>query len=260
VGTVATISRRTAVLREREDALWRRAADGDLAARDRLVERYMRLAFMLARRYSRTSEPLEDLEQVACVGLVHAVDRFDPERGTTFSTFAVPTILGELRRHFRDRTWSVRVPRDVRDAATAVERVSEALATELGRSPSAAEVAEATGLTAEQVIEAREAALAYRCDSLDRPLHADEEDGAGTLGDRIGSGDDALRRAEDSILVEQLAAASLSERDREVLRLRFEEDLLQREIAARVGVSQMQVSRILRDSVRRLQLVSADGG
>jgi RNA polymerase sigma-B factor len=253
VGTVAAIRRRTA---DDEPALWQRAAEGDRAARADLVERYMRLASMLARRYSRTSEPLEDLEQVACLGLVHAVDRFDPDRGTAFSTFAVPTILGELRRHFRDRTWSVRVPRDLRDAVGAVDRASETLASQLGRSPSADEVAAATGLAAEQVVEAREAALAYRCESLDRPLRDDSDDGAATLGDRIGCGDQELRRAEDSILVEQLAAASLSDRDREVIRLRFEEDLLQREIADRVGVSQMQVSRILRDSVRRLQLAA----
>jgi RNA polymerase sigma-B factor len=248
VATVATISRSAD-----EATLWGRKCEGDPGARDLLVERYMRLAFKLARRYSRTSEPLEDLEQVACLGLVNAVDRFDPDRGTSFSTFAVPTILGELKRHFRDRTWSVRVPRDLRDAVTAVERAGEALAAQLGRSPSAAEVAEATGLPVEQVVEAREAAPAYRCESLDRPLQADEGDGAATLADKIGADDDEIQRAEAGILVEQLAAASLSARDREVLRLRFEDDLLQREIAARVGVSQMQVSRILRDSVRRLQ-------
>jgi RNA polymerase sigma-B factor len=118
------------------------------------------------------------------------------------------------------------------------------------------EVAHATGLASEQVIEAREAALAYRCDSLDRPLHADDEDGGTTLGDRIGSGDDELRRVEAGVLIEQLAAASLTSRDREVLRLRFKEELLQREIAVRVGVSQMQVSRILRDSLRRLQRIA----
>jgi RNA polymerase sigma-B factor len=255
---VTTIGRRRSAAADRRDdeaALWRLANAGDADARDQLVERYLRLARMLARRYSRTSEPLEDLEQVACVGLVHAVDRFDPDRGVTFSTFAVPTILGELRRHFRDRTWALRVPRDMRDAAIAVERADEALATQLGRSPSAVEVGEVTGLSTEQVVEARAAALAYRCDSLDRPLHANPEDGAATLGDRISSGVDELRRAENGILVEQLAAASLSERDREVIRLRFQEDLLQREIAERVGVSQMQVSRILRDSLRRLQLV-----
>ena len=143
-----------------ESVLWRRAATGDGVARGVLVERHMHLASRLARRYARTSEPLEDLEQVACVGLVHAVDRFDPERGTTFSTFAVPTILGELRRHFRDRTWALRVPRHVRDAATAVDRAGRTLTVELGGSPSVAEVARAAGLSVEQVVEAREAALA----------------------------------------------------------------------------------------------------
>lgn len=239
-------------MRVDEDVLWRRAGEGDVAARDLLVERYMRLAHMLARRYARTSEPMDDLEQVACVGLMHAVDRFDPARGTTFSTFAVPTILGELRRHFRDRTWALRVPRVLRDAAAEVERTSEALAAELGRSPSVTEVGRTAGLAVEQVVEAREAALAYRCDSLDRPLH---EDGV-TLGDRLGRSDEGLRRAEAGILLEQLAAASLNARDRKVLYLRLHEDLLQREIAARVGVSQMQVSRILRESLRRLQLIA----
>ena len=239
-----------------EASLWRLAAAGDDLARRRLAERYVRLAHMLARRYSRTSEPLEDLEQVACLGLMNAVDRYDPARGTTFATFAVPTILGELRRHFRDRTWALRVPRDVRDHATAVERVTDSLAAQLGRSPSVPEIALASGLSAEQVVEAREASLAYRCESLDRPLHGGEDDGA-TLGDRIGGGDDEILRAEDAVLLEQLASASLSERDREVLRLRFHDDLLQRDIAQRVGVSQMQVSRILRDSLRRLKATAA---
>jgi RNA polymerase sigma-B factor len=244
------------VRRTEEAWLWERAEAGDQAARDRLFERYLRLAHTLARRYSRTSEPLEDLEQVACVGLVNAIDRYDPSRGTTFSTFAVPTILGELRRHFRDRTWAVRVPRELRDAAGVIERARDALESELGRSPSAAEVAEATGRTVEQVVAAREAALAYRCDSLDRPVRGDVFDGAATLGDQVGSCDEELRRAEDGVLLDQLAAASLSARDHEVLRLRFKEDLLQREIAERVGVSQMQVSRILRDALQRLQAVA----
>jgi RNA polymerase sigma-B factor len=236
-----------------EDRLWELAGDGDAAARAQLVERYLRLAGQLARRYARTSEPLEDLEQVACVGLLRAVDRYDPSRGTTFSTFAVPTILGELRRHFRDRTWSLRVPRELRDAASAVERMGDQLATELGRSPSAGEVADALGQSMEHVVAAREAGLAYRCDSLDRPLRADEADGAATLGDRLGEEDAELSRIEDGILLDQLASCSLSARDRAVVRLRFEEDLLQREIAERVGLSQMAVSRILRDALRRLQ-------
>ena len=234
-----------------EQTLWKRHAAGDAAARDRLVERYLRLAQSLARRYARTSEPLDDLEQVACLGLVQAVDRFDPARGVAFSSFAVPTILGELKRHFRDRTWSVRVPREVRDNLTAVDRTSERLSAELGRSPSAAEVADATGLSVEQVLEARQASLAYRCESIDRPVPGEDDDGM-TVGDRLGVRDEALRRAEDGIALEQIAAAKLSRRDREVLRLRLREDLLQREIAERVGLSQMQVSRVLREAVNRL--------
>ena len=239
-----------------ERELWRLKAAGDAEARERLVERYVRLAKMLARRYKRTSEPLEDLEQVALLGLVHAVDRFDLDRGTSFSTFAVPTILGELRRHFRDRTWMLRVPRDVRDASTAVGRATQMLERELGRSPTPAEVADATRLTVAQVIEGYEATLVYRCESLDRPVH-DADDGSLTVADRLGARDDGLRHAEASVLIEQLSAAALSDRDQEVLRLRVEEDLLQREIAERVGVSQMQVSRILRDAVSRLQLTAA---
>jgi RNA polymerase sigma-B factor len=240
-----------------EAGLWKLKARGDAEARGLLVQRYVRLGEMLARRYMRTSEPLEDLEQVAMLGLVNAVDRFDPARGTSFSTFAVPTILGELKRHFRDRTWMLRVPRDIRDNSTAVERAAKILAAEAGRSPSTAEVAEATNLTVEQVLEAREATLAYRCESLDRPVQDASDDGSLTLGDRLGASDDGLRDAEHGVLLEQLAAAALSDRDWEVVRLRVEEDLLQREIAERVGVSQMQVSRILRDAVSRLQVAAA---
>ncbi len=236
-----------------EKRLWELAGQGDAAAREQLVQRYIRLAHKLARRYARSSEPLEDLEQVACLGLVRAIDRFDSSRGTTFSTFAVPTILGELRRHFRDRTWAVRVPRELRDLAAAVEHAAEGLAAELGRSPSLAEVADAVGQSVEHVMAAREAALAYRCDSIDRPLRADEAGGGATLADLLGEPDDELSRVEAGVMLDQLAEVTLSERDRVVLRLRFEHDLLQREIADRIGVSQMQVSRILRDAMDRLQ-------
>jgi RNA polymerase sigma-B factor len=233
-----------------EPTLWRMHAAGDVAARERLVQRYLRLAESLARRYARSSEPMDDLDQVAYLGLVQAVDRFDPDRGVAFSSFAVPTILGELKRHFRDRTWAVRVPREVRDAVIVVERASDALSSVLGRSPSPAEVAEATGLTVELVVEARGAALAYRAESIDRPAQGDD-DGL-SVGDRLGLRDDNLHRAENGVALEQLAAAVLSRRDREVLRLRIREDLLQREIAERVGLSQMQVSRVLRDALNAL--------
>jgi RNA polymerase sigma-B factor len=242
--------------RRDEERLWRRHAAGDAAARDELVERYLRLAQSLARRYARSSEPLDDLEQVACLGLVRAVDRFDPGRGVAFSSFAVPTVLGELKRHFRDRTWALRVPRELRDAAIAIERAGERLSAEIGRTPSAAEIAGAAGLSVELVLEAREAALAYRCESIDRSMPGEDDDTL-TLGDRIGACDENLRRAEEGIALDQVAAAALPVRDREVLRLRLREDLLQREIGERVGLSQMQVSRLLREAVDRLAGVAA---
>jgi RNA polymerase sigma-B factor len=238
-----------------ERHLWKRHAAGDADAREQLVRRYLRLSQTLARRYARGAEPLDDLEQVAALGLVKAVDRFDADRGAAFSSFAVPTILGELRRHFRDRTWAVRVPREVRDHVSAVERVSDMLSASLGRSPTAAEVAEETGLGVEEVLEARHAAQAYRCDSLDRPVPG--EDDTVTLADRVGVRDEDLARAEDRIAIEQVAGASISRRDREVLRLRLREDLLQREIAERVGLSQMQVSRLLHEAVERMAKVAA---
>lgn len=252
MSVVAASPHAPAPWRPDEARLWRRARAGDRGAREGLVERYLPLARMLARRYARSSEPLEDLEQVAYLGLVGAVDRFDTRRGTAFSSFAVPTILGELRRHFRDRTWAVRVPRKVRETAMAAERAAEGLGAQLGRTPSADEVAAAIGASAEQVLEAREAALAYRCESLDRPAREGDEEGTLTLGDRLGGPDEALCHAEEEIFLEQLSAV-LSTRDREVLRLRLQEDLLQREIAERVGLSQMHVSRILREGVRRLR-------
>jgi RNA polymerase sigma-B factor len=238
-----------------ERHLWQRHVAGDADAREQLIRLYLRLAHTLARRYARGAEPLDDLEQVAALGLVKAVDRFDPARGAAFSSFAVPTIIGELKRHFRDRTWAVRVPREVRDHVSAVERVGDALSASLGRSPTAAEVAAETGFGVEEVLEARHAALAYRCDSLDRPLPGDDD--TVTLADRVGARDEALGRVEDRIAIEQIAAASISRRDREVLRLRLREDLLQREIAERVGVSQMQISRLLRDAVERMAGIAA---
>jgi RNA polymerase sigma-B factor len=222
----------------------------DRASREALVERFLPLARQLARRYQRGSEPLDDLIQVASLGLLKAIDRFEPDRSTAFSSFAVPTILGELKRHFRDRGWSVRVPRDLQEMAVRVDRVTEELGGELGRAPTPAEIADHIGATTEQVLEAREAAGAYRAVSLDRPREDDEE-GDG-MADSMGVEDPGYRLAEDAATVERLMAV-LSDREREVLRLRFEEDLTQSEIGARVGVSQMHVSRLIRQAVARLR-------
>ena len=228
-----------------------RRRDHDRLSRDELTERYLPLARHLARRYKGGNAELDDLYQVASFALVKAVDRFDPDRGIAFSSFAVPTILGELKRHFRDKGWSVRVPRDLQEMAVKVDRVADDMSRELGRAPTPAEIAERTGTTQEQVLEAREASAAYRAVSLDRPRSEDEEDGD-SYADAVGAEDPGFGLAEDSATVERLMRV-LSEREREVLRLRFEEDLTQSEIGQRVGVSQMHVSRLIRQSISRLR-------
>jgi RNA polymerase sigma-B factor len=225
--------------------------EGDPAAREQLVQRFLPLARQLARRYQRGGEQLDDLVQVASLGLLKAVDRFDPARETAFSSFAVPTILGELKRHFRDKGWSVRVPRDLQELAVKVDRVGDEMSRELGRAPTPAEIAERTGTTLEQVLEAREASSAYRAVSLDRPRTDEEEDGD-SYADAVGAEDPGYRIAEASATVQKLMSV-LSDREREVLRLRFQEDLTQSEIGARVGVSQMHVSRLIRQSIARLR-------
>jgi RNA polymerase sigma-B factor len=223
---------------------------GDPAARDALVERFLPLARGLARRYQSGGEPLEDLEQVASLALLKAVDRFDPSRPTAFSSFAVPTILGELKRHFRDRGWSVRVPRDLQETAVRVEGVTHDMTRDLGRAPTPSEIASHLGVTTERVLEAREAAGAYRAISLDRP-HDDAEEPE-QVSDSIGVEDPGFDLAEDAATVERLMAV-LGEREREVLRLRFVEDLTQSEIGRRIGVSQMHVSRLIRHSIAQLR-------
>ena len=232
-------------------ALLQRAHAGDELAREQLVRRFLPLARQLARRYQRGGEALDDLVQVASLGLLKAIDRFDPSRTTAFSSFAVPTILGELKRHFRDKGWSVRVPRDLQEMAVRVDRMADEMLHELGRAPTTAEIAERSGATIEQVLEAREASAAYRAVSLDRPRSDDEEDGD-SFAEAFGVEDPGFRLAEDAATVDRLMRA-LSEREREVLRLRFEEDLTQSEIGQRVGVSQMHVSRLIRQSLARLR-------
>jgi RNA polymerase sigma-B factor len=240
----------------RDRRLLERAHAGDQAARAALVERFLPLARQLARRYQRGGEMLDDLNQVASLGLLKAIDRFDPNRATAFSSFAVPTILGELKRHFRDKGWSVRVPRDLQELAVKLEPTTELLLRELGRAPTLAEVAERLDASVELVLEAREAAAAYRAVSLDRPRDDDDE-GADSLGQSVGIDDPGFGVAEDAATVEQLMRV-LSEREREVLRLRFVEDLTQAEIGMRVGVSQMHVSRILRHAIARLRAAAEE--
>jgi RNA polymerase sigma-B factor len=216
-----------------------------------MVEQYLPLADALARRYRYTSEPLDDLVQVARIGLMKAVDRWDPDRGLAFSTFAVPTITGELRRYFRDSTWMVRPPRDLHDLLLAVQRVRELLSQELGRHPTVREVAARVGRTPEDVVDALQAGDGHSPTSIDAPLHGRVDDGFAWV-DLIADTRHELARTDDGLGLRQLGAV-LSEREREVLRLRFQEDLMQREIGVRVGCSQMHVSRILRRALVRLR-------
>ena len=248
-----TAARDDRVARDAEERwLFTRYRRGEApAAREALVERFLPLATQLARRYHRGDVPLEDLVQVASLGLLNAIDRFDPGRGTAFSSFAVPTIAGELKRHFRDKAWSVRVPRDLNELALRVDRTTELLAHRPGRMPTVSDIADHLDITVEEVLEAREAAAAYRADSLDRPAAEDDEDGA-RLVDVLGGDDPGFGRAEQSATLERLMRA-LTDRQRELVRLRFGEDLTQSEIGERVGLSQMQVSRLLRQAIGRLR-------
>jgi RNA polymerase sigma-B factor len=219
--------------------------------REMLVERFLPLARALARRYQRAGEPFDDLFQVACLGLVKAIDRFDLGREVAFSSYAVPTMLGEIKRYFRDRTWSVRVPRGLQERALRVDKKVLELSGDLHRQPTVAQIAHAAAATEEQVLEALQASVAHRATSLQTPRAG--EDGAGdTLGDTVASTERGFGLAEDRATLAQLLRA-ITPREREVLRLRFEEDLTQREIGQRIGVSQMQASRLIRHSIARLR-------
>jgi RNA polymerase sigma-B factor len=237
---------------EDDRALFERYLDSrDPVDREILVERFLPLARQLARRYQRPEEPFEDLFQVACLGLVKAIDRFDLSRDVAFSSYAVPTILGEIKRYFRDRTWSVRVPRDLQELALRVDRKVGELSTDLHRAPTVSEIAEALGADEEEILEALEASAAYRATSLSTP-RGNEDEAGDTLGDTVGTSEDGFDLAEDRATLAQLLRA-VTPREREVLRLRFVEDLTQSEIGARVGVSQMHVSRLIRQAVERLR-------
>jgi len=227
----------------------------DPVDRDAIVERFLPLARQLAARYQRPEEPFDDVFQVACFGLVKAVDRFDVERGVAFSSYAVPTIMGEIKRHFRDRTWAVRVPRDLQELALRVDRVIGELTRELGRQPLVDEVAHAIDAEPEDVLEAMQASSAYRATSLQTPRAGGDEEAGDTLADSVGTIDDGFARAEQRAVLDALMR-SLTPREREVVRLRFEEDLTQAAIGERIGVSQMQVSRVLRQAMARLRALA----
>ncbi|MHB8668945.1 MAG: SigB/SigF/SigG family RNA polymerase sigma factor [Acidimicrobiales bacterium] len=218
--------------------------------RDQLVAAHLGLAEYLARRFENRGEPLDDLIQVASLGLIKAVDRFDPERGLEFSTYATPTIVGELKRHFRDKGWAVRVPRRVQELHLRLGQVINQLSLELGRSPTIAEVAKSARASEEEVLEAIEAGHAYRFVSIDAPTAGDEE--AGALSGALGEEDPRLVDAEHRASLSPLISG-LPERDQMILHLRFFEGLTQSEIAGQLGISQMHVSRLLARSLDRLR-------
>jgi RNA polymerase sigma-B factor len=233
-------------------ALFERLQDQrDPVDREMLVERFLPLARSLAARYRRRAEPFDDIFQVACLGLVKAIDRYDPSLGRAFSSYAVPTITGEIKRHYRDKTWSVHVPRDLQDLTLTVDRARGRLEAELGRSPTAADIAERLSVDEEDVVEALQAGHAQFASSLDAPARGDD-DAPATVGELIGVDEAGFGGAEQRADLRALAQI-LAPRERMVLRLRFERDMTQQEIGDIVGISQMQVSRILRASLTRLR-------
>jgi RNA polymerase sigma-B factor len=238
-----------------EETLFERyQREGDMLAREKLVERFLPLARRLARRYERASEPLEDLVQVASVGLVKAIDRFEPQQGTGFSSYAVPTILGELKRHFRDAGWALHVPRGMQERVLKVNEAIERLSGPLGSSPSPQQIAAELKMPVEDVLEAMEAGAAYDTVSLDAPLRSTDDDRA-SLADSVGSIDDRLDLVEHSASLGR-ALRAMPERERSILYLRFAEGLTQVEIAERIGISQMHVSRLIRRALERLRVVA----
>jgi RNA polymerase sigma-B factor len=220
---------------------------GDLRIRDSLVTAYQPLAFALANRYSRHREPREDLTQCALLALVHAIDRFDPERGVKFTTFAWVTITGELKRHYRDGTWAVRVPRVLQELFPAVTVATDALTLEFGRSPTIAEIAERAGATEENVVLAMEVVGAYFPTSLDAPS------AVGTIKSRaLSAGDAAFDRVDDHVVLDPLVKR-LPPREQRILHLRFVEEMTQLQIGQAVGLGQMQVSRLIARSLASLR-------
>ncbi|HVL27158.1 MAG TPA: SigB/SigF/SigG family RNA polymerase sigma factor [Acidimicrobiales bacterium] len=230
------------------------AESRDRGLRDELVTAHMGLAEYLARRFTNRGEPLDDLMQVASLGLLKAVDRFDPDRGLEFSTYATPTIVGELKRHFRDKGWAVRVPRRVQELHLRLGAVVSTLSQELGRSPTIPEIAAAAKVSEEEVVEAIEAGHAYRFTSLDAPA-GNEDDSA--LSSQLGVEDQGLIDSEHRVALSPLIAR-FPPRERMILHLRFFEGLTQSEIASRLGISQMHVSRLLARSLAQLREASTE--
>ena len=225
--------------------------DEKAVVREKLVDQYIGLVEFLARRFRNRGEPLEDLVQVGTIGLLKAIDRFDLEREVEFSTYATPTIVGELKRHFRDKGWAVRVPRRLQELHLELTKVISSLGQELGRSPTVPEIAESAGISEETVLEGMEIAHAYSFTSLDAPIDSDDAESS-SFADQMGSEDDQLENLEyRASLAPEMA--KLPERERKILYLRFYRGMTQSEIADRLGISQMHVSRLLNRTLMRLR-------
>ena len=253
----ASDPRRNGSDRHAERDLFRRyQLGGDEAAREALVERFLPLARALARRYRRSSEALEDLEQVASLGLVKAIDRFDLSRETAFSSYLVPTVLGELKRHFRDCGWAAHVPRRMQERVMRITSTADKLASQRGRSPSIAEIAAEIEHSPEEVLEAMEASHAFHARPLDAPHTEQESEDPGHRAE-LGRREVGYELVELGVAMKP-AIRGLPRREREILRLRFVDDLTQSQIAERIGISQMHVSRLLRASVERLRVATGE--
>ena len=231
------------------------SATRDPALRDQLIEAHLGLAEYLARRFNNRGEPLDDLVQVASVGLLKAVDRFEPDRGVEFSTYATHTIVGELKRHFRDKGWAVRAPRRMQELYLRLGKIVSSLSQELGRSPTIQEMAAEAQVTEEAVLEAMEAGQAYRFASLDAPSPG--EDDNDTMAAHLGAEDPELIDVEHRAALSPLIA-KLPAREQKILQLRFFGGLTQSEIASRLGISQMHVSRLLARSLAQLRVAATE--
>lgn len=238
--------------KDRTRELFRRyKEEGDTEAREQLIVSHLNLVRFLASKFKNRGEPLDDLIQVGTIGLIKAIDRFDPERGLEFTTYATPTIMGEIKRHFRDKGWSVRVPRRLQELSAKVNQTTDELTKELQRSPSVEEIAERLGTSVDEVLEAMESSSAYSSVPLEAGGANGDEDAPSVL-DHYASEDENLAFSDDRMVIED-AIRSFSPREQEVIRMRFIDGLTQVEIAERLGISQVQVSRLLRRTLKKVQ-------
>ena len=238
--------------KERTRELFREYKEtGDPEVRDQLIMSHLNLVRFLASKFKNRGEPLDDLIQVGTIGLIKAIDRFDPSRGLEFTTYATPTIMGEIKRHFRDKGWSVRVPRRLQELSAKVNQATDKLTNELQRSPKVEEIAEYLDVTVDEVLEAMESSSAYTSVPIEAPGASDSDDAPSIL-DRYADDDNELDFTDDRLVIEE-AIRDFSPREREVIELRFVKGMTQIEIAKKLGISQVQVSRLLRRTLKKIQ-------